>query len=236
VSKKDKGRLPPFVPLQHDMMDCPAWRMTSHGAKYLYIALKRRASYAGNRSFLAYRLARQELKASPQKIKEWYAELQHYGFIELAQHGCLGVDGKGKAPHWRLTEKGNPGQDVFPTKEFLRWDGVLFDPKPYRRVTGWDSAKLQKRIPVIPEENTPLSPRRTPPLRTRSAPAAGSVTHGVHIERDEGVTHVDNVTKLTTRGHPEGLSPTSGTPSKPSVAQTDPRLQTTSLRRRQRDA
>ena len=124
MSKKDKGRLPPFVPLQHDMMDCPAWRAMSHGAKYLYLALKRRASYAGNRAYLSYRLARQELKAGPQKIKEWYAELHHYGFIELAQLGSLGVDGKGKAPHWKLTEKGQVGSTgELPSKEFLRWDG-----------------------------------------------------------------------------------------------------------------
>jgi hypothetical protein len=204
------------------MMDCPAWRVTSHGAKYLYLTLKRRASYAGNRSYLAYRLAQQELKASPQKIREWYAELEHYGFIKLAQHGCLGVDGKGKAPHWRLTEKGNAGQDDFPTKDFLRWGGVLFDPKPYRRVTKWSLDRLQKQNPIIPIDNAPLRTRRTPPLRTRRTLEAGSVTHGVHIERAEGVTHVDTITELTTRGSPEGLSPTSETPSKPSLVDFDP--------------
>ena len=32
-----------------------------------------------------------------QQVKEWFAELEHYGFIVLAVHGSLGVDGKGKA-------------------------------------------------------------------------------------------------------------------------------------------
>ena len=56
--------------------------------------------------YLSNRLAARELKASRQKIREWFAELEHYGFIVLAIPGCLGVDGKGKAPHWRLTELG----------------------------------------------------------------------------------------------------------------------------------
>ena len=39
---------------------------------------------------------------------------------------CLGIDGKGKAPHWRLTELGYM-RDL-PTKDFLRWDGTRFKP------------------------------------------------------------------------------------------------------------
>jgi hypothetical protein len=199
--------------------------MMSHGAKYLYLALKRRASYAGNRAYLSYRLARQELRAGPQKIKEWYAELQHYGFIELAQHHCLGVDGRGKAPHWRLTEKGQAGAaGELPSKEFLRWDGVLFDPKPYRRATSWGWGKLQN--PVSHVANTPLRTSVTPPLAASVTPAQGSVTHGVHIERGDGVTHAANITKLTTRGSPERFSPSSETLSETSVkfGPDDPRV------------
>jgi protein ImuB len=33
-------------------------------------------------------------------------EIQHYGFGVITSGACLGVDGKGKAPHWRLTEVG----------------------------------------------------------------------------------------------------------------------------------
>jgi hypothetical protein len=83
--------------------------------------LKRRVPRSNNRAYLSYRMARQELKAGFSKVAEWYAELEHYGFIVLAAHGSLGVDGKGKAPHWRLTELGHvagSGTD-FPTKEYL---------------------------------------------------------------------------------------------------------------------
>ena len=37
---KDKGRLPPFVPLLKETLESPAWRQLSHGAKALYVSLK----------------------------------------------------------------------------------------------------------------------------------------------------------------------------------------------------
>ena len=150
MSKKDKGRISgQFVPLLHEMMDCPAYLAMSHGGKCLYHALKRRAPRGGNRVYLSYRQARRELGAGPNKVKEWYAELEHYGFIVLAVHGSLGVDGMGKAPHWRLTELGHVAtvNGALPTKEYLRWDGVLFDPKQYRRSTKWDPDKVSKTKP-----------------------------------------------------------------------------------------
>ena len=71
--KKDKGRIPgQFVPLLHEMMDCPAYIAMSHGAKCLYHALKRRAPRTNNRAYLSYRMARRELKASFNKVKEWF--------------------------------------------------------------------------------------------------------------------------------------------------------------------
>ena len=68
--------------------------------------------------------------------------------------GALGADGKGKLPHWRLTEKGQTGkanpQGLFepPPNDFLKWDGTPFDPKPYRghftAATGMGRSKPQK--------------------------------------------------------------------------------------------
>jgi hypothetical protein len=98
------------VPLLHEMMDCPAYLAMSHGGRCLYHALKRRVPRGNNRAYLSYRMARQELRASFNKVNEWFAELEHYGFIVLHAHGSLGVDGKGKAPHWRLTELGHVGR------------------------------------------------------------------------------------------------------------------------------
>ena len=42
--QKDKGRLEPFVAVDIEMMGCAAWRAMSHGARWLYIHLKRRWS------------------------------------------------------------------------------------------------------------------------------------------------------------------------------------------------
>lgn len=52
--------------------------------------------------------------------------------------GCLGVNGKGKAPHWRLTEvsymrgTSSQGMEDMPTMDFLKWKGVRFGDCPHR--------------------------------------------------------------------------------------------------------
>ena len=137
---KDKGRLAEFVPLLRATMASPAWRDMSHGAKALYIALKARVPKDRNRAFLSYRNAARELKVSRTTIAKWFRELEHYGFIVLAQHGCLGAEGKGKSPHWRLTEKGATSKasagGVFepPTNDFLRWDWTPSQEPPKNRI------------------------------------------------------------------------------------------------------
>ena len=58
------------------------------------------------------------------KFGRWFRELQHFGFIRMTEPGSLGVDGKGKAPHWRLTELGYK-RDL-PTRDFEKWNGAPF--------------------------------------------------------------------------------------------------------------
>jgi hypothetical protein len=100
------------------------------GARVLYVALKGQSSNAGNLAYLSYRKAAKELGLRGiGRIGGWYCELEHYGFIALHRYGALGGDGKGKAPQWRLTEKGVAATGELPTREYLRWDGVLFEPK-----------------------------------------------------------------------------------------------------------
>jgi hypothetical protein len=135
MSKKDKGRLPPFVPLGLEMMRSSAWRATSLGARWLYVHLKRRWSFKqrnNGRLFLSQRDAQEELGTSCRdSVSRWYRELQHYGFIVMTSPGSLGVDGQGKAPHWRLTEVEAPGGRngdtwMLATKDYLKWDGTKF--------------------------------------------------------------------------------------------------------------
>jgi hypothetical protein len=132
---KDKGRLAPFIPLDQEVMRAPAWRATSYGARILYIHLKRRWSFKqrnNGRIFLSQRDAQEEMGGSCRdSISRWFRELQHYGFIVMTSAGGLGVNGRGKAPHWRLTELEAPGGRngdtwMLPTKDFNRWDGTRF--------------------------------------------------------------------------------------------------------------
>ena len=105
---KDKGRLPPFVPVDREMMRSPAWRATSHGARSLYIHLKlrwRSRSRNNGRLYLSHRDAQEEMgRATRDSISRWYRELEYYGFVVKTAEAALGVDGKGLAAHWCLTE------------------------------------------------------------------------------------------------------------------------------------
>jgi hypothetical protein len=96
---RDKGRIGgQFVPLLHATLDTPAWKAMSHGAKSLYVALKRRVPRGRNIAYVSYRLAERELKSSRRKIREWFAELAHFGFIRQWDESKL--------------QKQNPGEDV----------------------------------------------------------------------------------------------------------------------------
>src|SRR6516164_197945 len=128
--ERRKERLPPFVPLLIDTLDQPAWRAMSHGAKMLYVQLKRRYSFNSHnngRLFLSQRLAAKELNSHHTQVARWFRELQHYGFIVMQMPGFLGVEGKGQAPRWRLTELGYMKEAA--TEDFKRWDGTPFKNK-----------------------------------------------------------------------------------------------------------
>jgi hypothetical protein len=169
VSKRDKGRLPPFVPLHVATIDCPAWIAMSHGAKWLFIGLKRKSNN-GPRAYLSYRDAQKHCRAGFGKVREWFAELEHYGFIRLHSHGCLGSDGQGKSPHWTLTEKGqtskvNP-QGVFELRRMISLNGMEYHSTrspigPRRRLRAGTISK--NRIPLL----TSVAPRYSRQIHPR---------------------------------------------------------------------
>jgi len=130
---REKGRIQgPFTPLLHTTMGTPAWKALSHGARSLYVALKSHVPKHRNEAFLSHRNAERQVGSSRRLIARWFRELEHYGFIVKTKHGSLGVDGRGKAPHWRPTELGATSKTsstgVFepPTNDFFRWDGTRF--------------------------------------------------------------------------------------------------------------
>src|SRR5680860_135711 len=191
AQKEDKERLPPFVPLLITTMESSAWRELSHGSKALYVSLKRHVRKGRNTAFLSHRDAVKELKSSRRKIAEWYAELEHYGFVVKISHGGIGLEGKGIAPHWRLTELGAmsnanaSGTFEPPTAEFYRWDGTLFDPKLYRPRKQNPGSYGVARVEPTGE------PRVAP---TGEPPKAGGGSHGVAIERGDPGSHGGTIT------------------------------------------
>jgi superfamily II DNA or RNA helicase len=140
--EKDKGRLSPFVPYLKETMQQPAWRTMSLGARMLYLHLKAHynvQSHNNGRIYLATRTAAKELGSGLSQVGRWFRELHHYGFIVMMKAGSLGVDGKGTAPKWRLTELGYMKDP--PTRDYTRWDGVLFDDAPPKE------SRARKQIP-----------------------------------------------------------------------------------------
>ena len=67
----------------------------------------------------------------------------------MTKGGSLGVEGKGKAPHWRLTELGYMHE--LPTRDFDRWTGAKFTdrkikprrPSPHTRAK-WRTLEMRK--------------------------------------------------------------------------------------------
>jgi len=103
---KDKGRLAPLVPVTKDTMKTPAWKALSHGARSLYIALKGRYnSRLQNAVYISSRVAVEELGLHSHRdsVLRWFRELQYYGFIVMVSLPHHGLNGHGKAAHYRLT-------------------------------------------------------------------------------------------------------------------------------------
>jgi hypothetical protein len=175
--KKDKGRIEgPFVPMLIQTTSSPAWRAMSPYAREVYRVLKSRYGFDARnngRIYVSDRDGAEETGFNKDTVGRALRELQHYGFIVMTEPGCLGVNGKGKAPHWRLTELGYMREP--PTRDFLKWNGELFheqkNPKYYLR---------KKQNPVRPNRTgCPATPDIPVSGQTRQLPekVSGRVGH-----------------------------------------------------------
>jgi hypothetical protein len=139
-----------FVQLHLDLLNAPAWRAMGAAARVLYIALKRQFNGKNNGElYLSHREAVVELGLARPTIARGFLELQHYGFTVMTSPGWLGIDGKGRAPHWRLTEIDTA--DSAATMDFKRWDKTGFKPPPPKprkgkRRSGRRRSELQQEI------------------------------------------------------------------------------------------
>jgi hypothetical protein len=192
---RDKGRLPPFVPVLKDTVKTAAWKALSHGARSLYVTLK--AKYNNklqNAVYVSTRDAEEELGqySTRRNVMRWFRELQHYGFIVMVSAAHHAVNGQGKAPHWRLTEEWYLGKA--PTRDFLSWDGIPFTEKRKRDAPSF-TAKNRIRgdngVTTLVQTGYPLVPEIVP-----SAAEAGD--HGVSMSDQIGGADGVAITSLTT--------------------------------------
>ncbi|MGC2075095.1 MAG: hypothetical protein WA728_03485 [Xanthobacteraceae bacterium] len=126
--KKDKGRIEgPFVSMLVETIQSAAWRAMSPYARVVYIALKSHYNFKdrnNGRIYLSDRDGAEETGFNKDTTAHALRKLEHYGFIVLTEPGCLGVNGRGKAPHWRLTELGYMRDPL--TRDFMHWDSVIY--------------------------------------------------------------------------------------------------------------
>src|SRR5262249_49525019 len=118
--------------------------------------------------------------------------LQHFGFIVMVSPAHHGVNGHGKAPHWRLTEEWYLGKA--PTRDFLSWDGIRFTEKRKRDTPSF-TAKNRIRgdngVTTLVQTGLPLVPEMV-----QAAAKAGA--DGVAISDHTGGADGVAITSLTT--------------------------------------
>jgi hypothetical protein len=193
--RRVKGRLPPFVPALRDTIKTAAWKALSHGARSLYVALRSHYNLTTqNAVYVSTRDAEEELgrHSTRRNIMRWFRELQHYGFIVMVSPAHHGVNGHGKAPHYRLTEAWFLGKA--PTREFLRWDGIPFTEKRKRDAPSF-TAKNRIRgdngVTTLVQTGLPLVPEIVP---VAAEAGADGVSMSDHTGGADGVA----ITSLTT--------------------------------------
>jgi hypothetical protein len=220
---EDKGRLPPFVPVFISTMETPAWKALSMGARILYLQLKRH-HFSGIKNnngkiYLSQRNATEEMgSGNRDSVRRWFAELEHFGFIVKTSAGSLGVDGKGKAPQWRLTELPAPTNDQpLATRDYEKWDGRPFNGNQFWRGRG---LKPQKQNPGR-ETTSTVDAKQRSPTDAKQRPLHGVAGRDTtSISEGEGGRETTSISRVTTPMPLEGGSRSA--PSQGAVASEPP--------------
>lgn len=138
---KASGHIPgQWTGLRWEVLDSPAWKATSPGARWLYVCLLRRLSYNAfnnGKVFRSTREAAREIGADHRSVWIWFKELEYYGFIAMTEPGSMGP--KGRASRWRITDMAwgeMDGRPVEATKDYLKWGGALFERPSQKQKNG----------------------------------------------------------------------------------------------------
>jgi hypothetical protein len=201
MSKKHDKIQGRFFPMFYETLESLAYKQLSFGARAVLTALRMQCVKNNGHVYLSQRDAAELLgHKNRNDIANWFRELQHYGFIVLTEAASLGVDGKGKATQWRLTElptrKGN-NELVRATKDFLRWDGVAFVPHvaPSRKWNPTKAVVAKKQNPGL-NVGTTVDSTSVPSLDCTLVPLEpGSGTDGESIQAPPGGTDVQSISR-----------------------------------------
>ena len=118
--KFKKGNNPPFVMIEHWILDTEAWGSLKPAPRALYFELKRSfKGFNNGKLFLSQRDASEKLNIGRDTVSRYFKELIDKGLLIETQGHCLGSEGHGKATHYALTEL--PLNQKPATKEFVRW-------------------------------------------------------------------------------------------------------------------
>ena len=200
VRRHHKGKISgPFVWLLKDTLRTPAWKALSFGARSLYVVLKSRYNLKlMNAVHVATRIAAEELAVGRVYVQLWFRELEHYGFIVKISQAHHGVNGYGRAPHWRLTDVPYIHRKE-PTRDFLCWDGTPFTEKRNRGRL----EPIKNRSRGLHGESTLDSPG----VPVSDKKFQGNETSGLHGDsmsgRRHGI-HGESISKFTTSHSGEG--------------------------------
>jgi hypothetical protein len=206
-SKKDNLYFGDWFGMHRNVVTSPAWKQLSHGSRALFIALRTKLYKNNGHVYLSQRDAAELIGHHDRNdIANWFRELVHYGFIVQTEAAALGVDGQGKAPHWRFTDMATPmrdgtGRQDDPSRDFLKWDGTVFEPhvRPSRRWSERKQASLKKQNPGrhVP---TTVDGTSLPSLDGTSLPPSGqSGSNVTPIQASPGGSNVTPISRLATR-------------------------------------
>ncbi len=130
-----------FVAIGHELLGSPAWLAMRAHTRLVYIALLQEIRYYpdgsnnNGRVYLSSRAAGRRVNITKMTAWESFNEMEHYGFI--VRETVPGMPGKsGRAARWRLADIAHENADgtkAAATKDYLDWDGVLYDPEPKHR-------------------------------------------------------------------------------------------------------
>jgi hypothetical protein len=204
MSKKNDKIQGRFFPMFYETLESLAYKQLSFGARALLTALRMRCVKNNGHVYLSHRDVAKALGHKNRgDIANWYRELQQYGFIVQIEAASLGVDGKGKAAHWRITElpmrKGN--NELAPaTRDFLRWDGTAFEPhvRPSRRWNPSKQTDVKKQNPGR-HVRTTVDGTFVPKVDGTFVPVASETgTDVTPISAPQGGTDVTPISRLAT--------------------------------------